>query len=128
MKFTHLHVHTQYSLLDGLCKDEDLAAAAKNYGMDALAITDHGAMYGTIHFYNIMRANGLKPIIGMEAYVAPKSRTDKSGTLSSSNNHLTLLAKNNIGYENLMKLTSLSYTEGFYYKPRIDLQVLEKYH
>lgn len=123
--FTHLHVHTQYSLLDGLCKDEDLAAAAKNYGMDALAITDHGAMYGTIHFYNTMRANDIKPIIGMEAYYTAGNRADKSREFKT--NHLLLLAKNLTGYHNLLKLTSIAHLEGFYYKPRIDWETLVKY-
>ena len=123
--FTHLHVHTQYSLLDGLCKDEDLAAAAKNYGMDALAITDHGAMYGTIHFYNTMRANDIKPIIGMEAYYTAGNRSEKSREFKT--NHLLLLAKNLTGYHNLLKLTSIAHLEGFYYKPRIDWETLVKY-
>lgn len=124
--FNHLHVHTQYSLLDGLCKDEDLAQAAKTYGMDALAITDHGAMYGTIHFYNTIRASGLKPIIGLETYYTPGNRTDKSREFKT--NHLLLLAKNLTGYHNLLKLTSIAHLEGFYYKPRIDWETLVKYH
>jgi DNA polymerase-3 subunit alpha len=126
LDFTHLHVHTQYSLLDGLSKDEDLAAAAKAYGMDALAITDHGAMYGTIHFYNTMRNNGIKPLIGLEAYYTAGSRLDKSREFKT--NHLLLLAKNLTGYHNLMMLTSIAHLEGFYYKPRIDWETLEKYH
>ena len=124
--FTHLHVHTQYSLLDGLSKDEDLATAAKAYGMDALAITDHGAMYGVIHFYNTIRAAGIKPIIGMEAYYTSGSRTDKSRDFKT--HHLLLLAKNLKGYHNLLKLTSIAHLEGFYYKPRIDWETLVKYH
>ncbi len=124
--FTHLHVHSQYSLLDGLCKDEDLAAAAKSYGMDSLALTDHGAMYGTIHFYNTMRSNGIKPIIGMEAYYTAGNRADKSREFKT--NHLLLLAKNLTGYHNLLKLTSIAHLEGFYYKPRIDWETLTKYH
>ncbi len=124
--FTHLHVHSQYSLLDGLCKDEDLAVAAKSYGMDALALTDHGAMYGTIHFYNTMRSNGIKPIIGMEAYYTAGNRTDKSREFKT--NHLLLLAKNLTGYHNLLKLNSTAHLEGFYYKPRIDWETLVKYH
>jgi len=124
--FTHLHVHTQYSLLDGLCKDEDLAAAAKSYGMDALAITDHGAMYGTIHFYNTIRNSGIKPIIGLETYYTPGDRTDKSREFKT--NHLLLLAKNLTGYRNLIQLTSIAHLEGFYYKPRIDWETLVKYH
>jgi len=124
--FTHLHVHSQYSLLDGLCKDEDLAVAAKSYGMDALALTDHGAMYGTIHFYNTMRSNGIKPIIGMEAYYTAGNRADKSREFKT--NHLLLLAKNLTGYHNLLKLNSVAQLEGFYYKPRIDWETLVKYH
>ncbi len=124
--FTHLHVHTQYSLLDGLCKDEDLAAAAKTYGMDALAITDHGAMYGTIHFYNTIRNAGIKPLIGLEAYYTAGNRADKSREFKT--NHLLLLAKNLTGYHNLLKLTSIAHLEGFYYKPRIDWETLVKYH
>ena len=124
--FTHLHVHTQYSLLDGLSKDEDVAAACKTYGMDALAITDHGAMYGTIHFYNTIRNAGIKPIIGMEAYYTAGNRADKSREFKT--NHLLLLAKNLTGYHNLLKLTSIAHLEGFYYKPRIDWETLVKYH
>ncbi|PIW06647.1 DNA polymerase III subunit alpha, partial [Candidatus Collierbacteria bacterium CG17_big_fil_post_rev_8_21_14_2_50_45_7] len=124
--FTHLHVHTQYSLLDGLCKDEDLASACKTYGMDTLAITDHGAMYGTIHFYNTMRNSLIKPIIGLEAYYTPGSRSDKSRQFKT--NHLLLLAKNSVGYHNLLKLTSIAHLEGFYYKPRLDWETLVKYH
>lgn len=124
--FNHLHVHTQYSLLDGLSKDDDLAQAAKTYGMDALAITDHGAMYGTIHFYNTMRNSGIKPIIGLEAYYTPGDRSDKSREFKT--NHLLLLAKNLTGYHNLLKLTSIAHLEGFYYKPRIDWETLVKYH
>ncbi len=126
LDFTHLHVHTQYSLLDGLCKDEDLAAACKAYGMDALAMTDHGAMYGTIHFYNTMRSNNIKPLIGLEAYYTSGSRLDKSRQFKT--HHLLLLAKNLTGYHNLMMLTSIAHLEGFYYKPRIDWETLEKYH
>lgn len=126
LDFTHLHVHTQYSLLDGLSKDEDLSAAAKSYGMDALAITDHGAMYGVIHFYNTIRAAGIKPIIGMEAYYTPGDRTDKSRQFKT--HHLLLLAKNLQGYHNLLKLTSIAHLEGFYYNPRLDWETLVKYH
>lgn len=125
LDFTHLHVHTQYSLLDGLSKDEDLATAAKAYGMDALAITDHGAMYGAIHFYNTMRASDIKPLIGLEAYYTSGSRTDKSREFKT--HHLLLLAKNLEGYKNLMMLTSIAHLEGFYYKPRIDWETLVKY-
>lgn len=126
LDFNHLHVHTQYSLLDGLSKDEDLATAAKSYGMDAVALTDHGVMYGAIHFYNVMKSNGLKPIIGMEAYYTTGSRHDKSK--EHKTHHQLLLAKNLTGYHNLLKLASLAHLEGFYYKPRLDWEILEKYH
>lgn len=126
LDFTHLHVHTQYSLLDGLSKDEDLAAACKAQGMDALAITDHGGMYGAIHFYNTMKNNNIKPLIGMEAYYTAGDRTDKSRAFKT--NHLLLLAKNLTGYQNLMRIASIAHLEGFYYKPRIDWETLEKYH
>ncbi len=126
LDFTHLHVHTQYSLLDGLSKDEDLVTAAQAYGMDAMAITDHGAMHGVIHFHNVMRGAGIKPIIGVEAYYTAGSRTDKSR--EHKTNHLLLLAKNLTGYHNLLKLTTIAHLEGFYYKPRIDWETLVKYH
>ena len=126
LDFTHLHVHTQYSLLDGLSKDEDLLEACKNYGMDAVAITDHGAMYGAVHFYNVIKEGGLKPIIGLEAYYTAGARSDRSREYKT--NHLLLLAKNLTGYHNLLMLTSIAHLEGFYYKPRIDWEVLEKYH
>lgn len=124
--FTHLHVHSQYSLLDGLSKDEDLSTAAKAYGMDALALTDHGAMYGTIHFYNTMRGAGIKPLIGMEAYYTTGALSDR--TREHKTHHLLLLAKDLTGYHNLLKLTSIAHLEGFYYKPRIDWDTLKKYH
>lgn len=126
LDFTHLHVHTQYSLLDGLCKNEDLSSVAKTYGMDALAITDHGAMYGAIHFYNTMLASGIKPLIGLEAYYTTGPRTERSRQYKT--HHLLLLAKNLVGYKNLMILTSLAHLEGFYYKPRLDWEILSKYH
>ncbi len=133
--FVHLHAHTEYSLLDGAVrvaddkgKPAELIKFIASHKMPALAMTDHGNMHGAIEFYGACQTEGVKPIIGMEAYVAPGSRTERSGTLSTSNNHLTLLAKNDKGYANLMKLTSLSYLEGFYYKPRIDWELLEKYH
>lgn len=123
--FVHLHVHTQYSLLDGAARISDLVSRAKELKMSALAITDHGAMYGVIDFYKECKKQGIKPIIGMEAYVAPKSMTDKEGVREYS--HLILLAKNNQGYRNLMQLSTLAFTEGFYYKPRIDYDTLERY-
>lgn len=129
MEFTHLHVHTEYSLLDGSCKIKELAAKAKELGMDSIAITDHGVMYGVIDFYRAVREVGLKPVIGCEIYVAPGSRFDKEpGAQENRYNHLVLLAENNQGYANLVKIVSKGFTEGFYYKPRVDYEVLEKYH
>jgi len=126
--FVHLHIHSEFSLLDGANRIKDLPVRAKELGMDAIAITDHGVMFGAIDFYKACQANGIKPIIGCEVYVAPRSRNDKDPNLDSKYNHLILLAKNNEGYKNLSKLVSLSWTEGFYYKPRIDKEILEKYH
>ena len=126
--FVHLHIHSEYSLLDGANRIKDLPVRAKELGMDAMALTDHGAMFGVIDFYKACKANGVKPIIGCEVYVAPRSRLDKDPNLDAKYNHLILLAKNNDGYKNLAKLVSLGYTEGFYYKPRIDKEALEKYH
>ena len=126
--FVHLHIHSEYSLLDGANRIKDLPIRAKELGMDAIALTDHGSMFGTIDFYKACKANGIKPIIGCEAYVAPRSRKDKDPNLDARYNHLILLAKNNDGYKNLAKLVSLGYTEGFYYKPRIDKETLEQYH
>ncbi len=123
--FVHLHVHTQYSLLDGAARITDLVARAKALNMDALAITDHGAMYGVIDFYKVCVSAGIKPIIGMEAYVAPRSMEEKQGTREYA--HLVLLAKNDIGYHNLMMLSSQAFLKGFYYKPRIDYDILEEH-
>ena len=127
-KFVHLHIHSEFSLLDGANRIKDIPVIAKELGMDAIAITDHGAMFGVIDFYKACKANGVKPIIGCEVYVAPRTRHDKDPKLDSKYNHLILLAKDMTGYKNLSKLVSLSYTEGFYYKPRIDKEILEKYH
>lgn len=126
-KFTHLHVHSDYSLLDGLAKIEKLCAKALQLGMDSLALTDHGVMYGAIKFYTTAKEYGLKPIIGLEAYVAARSRFDKQANIDSDRYHLVLLAKNETGYKNLIKLTTLAHLEGFYYKPRIDMEILKKY-
>ena len=126
-KFTHLHVHSDYSLLDGLAKIEKLCAKALELGMDSLALTDHGVMYGAVKFYTTAKEYGIKPIIGLEAYVAARSHFDKQANIDSDRFHLILLAKNNIGYRNLMKLTTLAHLEGFYYKPRIDMEMLKKY-
>ena len=130
MNFTHLHVHTEYSLLDGSSKIKELPARAKELGMDSLAITDHGVMYGAIDFYRACKAVGIKPIIGCEVYVAPGSRFDKEAVGQGDDRyyHLVLLAENNTGYSNLMKIVSRGFTEGFYYKPRVDYEVLTKYH
>ena len=128
MAFTHLHVHTEYSLLDGSNKIKELVARTKELGMDSVAITDHGVMYGVIDFYRAARSAGIRPIIGCEVYVAPNSRFDKAGQQDNKYNHLVLLAENNTGYHNLMKLVSRGFTEGFYYKPRVDMEVLRQYH
>ncbi|MCD8037221.1 MAG: DNA polymerase III subunit alpha [Clostridiales bacterium] len=128
MNFTHLHVHTEYSLLDGSAKIGELVKRAKELGMENLAITDHGAMFGVIDFYKACKETGIKPIIGCEVYVAPKSRFDKDSRESVSYYHLVLLAENMTGYQNLIKLVSFGYTEGFYYKPRVDEELLRKYH
>lgn len=125
--FTHLHVHTQFSLLDGACRLGNLVARAKELGMTSLAITDHGNMYGAVDFYRECKKQGIKPIIGCEVYVAPRTRYDKENVLDREYNHLVLLCKNEIGYKNLIKMVSQSFTEGFYYKPRIDHDLLEKY-
>ncbi|MDY3811905.1 DNA polymerase III subunit alpha, partial [Eubacterium sp.] len=125
--FTHLHLHTQFSLLDGACRLGELVSRAKELGMTSLAVTDHGNMYGAVDFYRECKKQGIKPIIGCEVYVAPRSRYDKDKTLDSKYNHLVLLVKNETGYKNLIKMVSLSYTEGFYFKPRIDRDLLEKY-
>lgn len=128
MAFVHLHVHSQYSLLDGACRIEDLVARAAELGMPALAITDHGALFGAVGFYKAARAAGIKPILGTETYIAPAGREDKSTTLAGSSNfHLVLLAANAQGWKNLMRLSTISHVEGFYYKPRIDREVLQRY-
>ena len=129
MSFTHLHVHTEYSLLDGSCKIKELVSRAKELGMEHLAITDHGNMYGVIDFYRAAKDVGINPVIGCEVYVAPGSRFDREISKGEERyNHLVLLAENNQGYANLMKIVSKGFTEGFYYKPRVDIEVLEKYH
>src|SRR3954454_22768910 len=125
--FTHLHVHTHYSLLDGACRVGDLAKRAKALGMDSIAITDHGCMFGVVEFFNDCKKEGIKPILGMEAYMAPADRRERSGNAGDAAFHLLLLAQNLEGYKNLIKLSSLAYREGFYYKPRIDKEILREY-
>ncbi|HOF95419.1 MAG TPA: PHP domain-containing protein, partial [Clostridia bacterium] len=126
MAFTHLHVHTQFSLLDGAARIGELIACAKSHGMDALAITDHGVLYGVIEFYKSCVSEGIKPIIGMEAYVAPRSMEDREGGKDREYAHLILLCKNQAGYKNLMRLSTEAFLHGFYYKPRIDYKLLEE--
>ncbi len=126
--FVHLHTHSEFSLLDGLGKLDHLIERAKSFGMDALALTDHGAMYGSFKFYLKAKAAGIKPILGVETYMARRSRFDKEGRLDTDPYHLILLAKNETGYRNLMKLVTHAHLEGYYYKPRIDWELLRKYH
>src|SRR6185295_12056960 len=126
--FVHLHLHSQFSLLDGANRLDDVIRAAAEAGMPAMALTDHGNMFGAIEFYNKARAAGVKPIVGMEAYVAQGSRLDRStGSGKGTSNHLVLLARDETGYRNLLKLTSSSFLEGFYYKPRIDKELLRRH-
>ncbi|MBQ1849391.1 MAG: DNA polymerase III subunit alpha, partial [Lachnospiraceae bacterium] len=129
MAFVHLHVHTEYSLLDGANKIKEYVRRVKELGMNSAAITDHGVMYGVIDFYRAAKEAGIKPILGCEVYVAPNSRFDKETTGGEERyNHLVLLAENNVGYANLTKIVSKGFTEGYYYRPRVDFEVLEKYH
>ena len=129
MAFTHLHVHTEYSLLDGSNKITEYVKRVKELGMDSAAITDHGVMYGVIDFYKACKAEGIKPILGCEIYVAPNSRFDKELTGGEDRYyHLVLLAENNTGYDNLMRIVSRGFTEGYYYKPRVDMEILKEFH
>ena len=129
MAFTHLHLHTEYSLLDGFCKIQELVKRAKELGMDSLAITDHGVMYGVIDFYKACQKEGIHPVLGCEVYVAPGSRLDReAGAGEDRYYHLILLAENNKGYENLMRIVSAGFMDGFYYKPRVDKEILREYH
>ena len=128
VNFTHLHIHTEYSILDGACRIKPLIKHVKELGQTAIAITDHGVMHGCIDFYKACKAEGIKPIIGCEVYVAPRTRFDKVHGLDNQRYHLVLLAKNENGYKNLIKLVSAAWTEGFYTKPRIDHDILEEYH
>ncbi len=127
MKFTHLHTHSHYSLLDGLSKVKDMVKLAKEHGMTAIALTDHGVMYGAIDFYTTCVKNGIKPIIGCEVYVANRSRLQKEPNIDNKRYHLTLLAKDNTGYQNLIKLTTAAHLEGYYYKPRVDKELLREH-
>ena len=130
MSFAHLHVHTEYSLLDGSNKIKECIARVKELGMDSVAITDHGVMYGVIDFYRAAKTAGIRPILGCEVYVAPGSRFDKEtgGDREDRYHHLVLLAENDLGYHNLMKIVSRGFTEGYYYRPRVDREILEQYH
>ena len=129
MAFTHLHVHTEYSLLDGSNKIKEYVRRVKELGMDSAAITDHGVMYGVIDFYKACRAEGIRPILGCEVYVAPNSRFDKELTGGDDRYyHLVLLAENNTGYNNLTRIVSRGFTEGYYYKPRVDMELLQEFH
>ncbi|MBO5101622.1 MAG: PHP domain-containing protein, partial [Clostridia bacterium] len=126
-EFVHLHLHTEYSLLDGATRISSIADKALSDGQDAVAITDHGVMYGAVEFYTALKEKGVKPIIGCEVYVAPRSRHLKDGKQDNSGNHLILLCKNAVGYKNLCYMVSKSFTEGFYSRPRIDMELLEGY-
>lgn len=126
--FVHLHLHSEYSLLDGACRIEELVTHVAGLNQAAVAVTDHGTMFGAIKFYNCAKKHGIKPIIGCEVYVAPRTRHDKVHRVDTTPYHLILLCENNVGYQNLIKLVSIAYTEGFYNKPRVDIELLKKYH
>ena len=126
--FVHLHLHSEYSLLDGACRISEIPARAAECGQSAVAITDHGVMFGAVSFYLECKKAGIKPVIGCEVYVAPNSRFEKSSAESEKNyNHLVLLCKNEVGYKNLIYLVSMGYTEGFFSKPRIDMELLRSH-
>src|SRR5206468_6178668 len=126
-EFVHLHLHTEFSLLDGACRIDEVLDQAVRLKMPAIAVTEHGNMFSSVIFHDHARARGLNPVLGCEVYVAPGDRTDKSGVPGSTQNHLVLLAEHLEGYHNLIKLVSAGYTEGFYYKPRIDKQLLAQH-
>ena len=123
-EFVHLHLHTEYSLLDGATRISSIADKALSLGQDAVAITDHGVMYGAVEFYSALKEKGIKPIIGCEVYVAPRGRHLKEGKQDSSGHHLILLCKNEIGYRNLSYMVSMSFIDGFYSKPRVDMELI----
>ena len=127
MNFAHLHVHTEYSLLDGACRIRDLPKLVKELGQTAVAITDHGVMYGAIDFYRACKAQGIHPVIGCEVYVARRTRLDKTYELDAESRHLVLLCQNETGYRNLSYLVSQAFVDGFYIKPRIDLDLLRRH-
>ena len=126
--FVHLHLHTEYSLLDGEASIKKLVARVKELGMDSCAITDHGSMYGVVDFYREAKSQGIHPVIGCEVYMAPRSRFDKVHDIDNKTSHLILLAENDVGYHNLMKLVSAGFIEGFYYRPRIDMDILREHN
>ena len=126
-KFTHLHLHTEYSLLDGACRIKELIKRAKELNMDSLAITDHGSMYGVVEFYKQAKKEGIKPILGFEAYVSPRKMTDKDPQKDKNQYHLVLLAENQEGWQNIIKLCSIGFVDGYYYKPRLDHETLREY-
>ena len=125
--FVHLHVHSEFSLLDGLSRIGEMTQRVADQGMTALALTDHGSMYGVIPFYAAAKKAGIKPIIGIEAYVAPRGMTDKDGKADADYHHMILLAKDDVGYRNLLALTTAAHLDGYYYKPRIDKELLAKH-
>ena len=128
MAFTHLHLHTEFSLLDGACRIKELAKRVKALGQDSVAITDHGVMFGVIDFYRACKAEGIKPVIGCEVYVAPRTRFDRTHELDAESRHLVLLCRNETGYRNLSYMVSKAFVEGFYIKPRIDMDLLREHH
>ena len=124
--FSHLHVHSEYSILDGLIRIEELMKWTKENGAGYVALTDHGNLYGAVHFCREAKEAGLKPLIGIEAYISPTTRDDRNLSKEDASNHIVLYVADSVGYQNLIKLTTVSFTEGFYYKPRIDLELLRE--